>query len=824
MEAYIKYIKYIKANNHYDSMIQKPKKFMDHEVFQILNYIDDEGYITYNNELDIFLKDLITKFTNLYDYYTNFRYEIYKYLSNYNFYAFNTRIRYNTFFEDITMRHPNDIVYEQIKKILYEIYLFGTTIYKFSDYYNYIKDQLTELPVNKLAAADRIILFEDVFDNDFTANSYKLLILGHLIKKDDIIIESPVNAYMRITLEFTRNLDFINIREIFRDIWYYKYYIPSTPMFYNSLKRPYNMLSSCFILNVEDNIESIGNFYKKLINILKFNSGIGIVLSKIRAKGRPVMKNNTVSKGIFNYIKTMIILSEQFKNYFKKRNTNINITLSIDHPDVLEFLELKLNTKAENGIPHNNLFQTISIPDEFMYRYLTKKPWYLISPEQTINGVHLYDVYGEEYSKLYNEMVNSELIEKVCVDTAEIFNKIVNTMIQTGGPFIFFKDVVNETSNFDEIINGTNLCTEILIPCNDSETACCNIMSLNLKKFAIKKKKSTVYEFDFDKFKNAVYKTVILLNNIIDNTYYSDETCRNSNKKHKPLGIGIQGLADLFDLIKANYYDNHSFYKKIIETLYHSALTQSNIMAKENPDEIVVNNYTLVFKKFLEYQTNKINKLKDLQLEKFTKYIKLDKYKPTHEDFTNLEKDINEFGLVNSLFVALMPTSFSSGIYNNSESYEPYTNNIYKKTYYEYDIIYYNKRLVDYLIKRKYYNYSNVLEALNTANGSIKKLTQIPEEEKQYMHYTTAKNLNIDDYIDFNNGIDAFVDQGISFNLSIKKNCNATILGTLIKLWLIGKKTIYYYRTNITVNPLTFDKNLKNRLEKIYSINCTSCQ
>lgn len=814
------YIKFIKSNNI--SNKNDTNSSIYDLIFDFINfYIDDEGYITFTIETNENLKKLVLEILNQIN--ISNKIYIFKALDKYIFYELNKKVKYNEFFETAAMINKSDLSFEIISKILYEIYLYGTTIYTFSKYYEYNKEEFVNINMACLVYADKKILFSNnVFNNDFTATSYKLLMLGHLKRKNGLIIESPINAYMRVTLEFTKNINYTNIGEIFDDIWLYRYYIPSTPMFYNSLKKKYNLLSSCFILDVEDNIDSIGDLFKKTLNILKFNSGIGINLSKLRSKNRPVMNNDTTSKGIFNYIKAITLISEQFKNYSKKRNANINLTLSIDHPDVMSFLDIKLSTKAENGIPHTNLFQTISIPDEFMYRYLKKMPWYLISPEQHINNKHLYDVYGQEYSDLYKQMIADDTIEKIEIDPSLIMNKLVNTMIQTGGPFLFYKDTVNETSNFDEIINATNLCTEILIPNNNNETACCNIMSLNLKKFILTYENNTQgisYEFDFAKFETCVSKIVILLNNAITNTYYSDISCYISNMKHRPMGIGIQGFADTIETMGKSYLEGKQLYHLIIERLYYSALHQSNLLAKFNPEKAKYKNYEFVYRKFIKYQANKINILKSLSLDNLTKDINLNDYEPKTAGWEELKSNISKYGLMNSLFVALMPTSLSSGIYNNSESFEPYMNLMYKKQYYEYDILCYNKTFIDRLLYTKQdITPQTVIKMLNDCECNIDELNS------NLTYFKTFKNIMVKDYINFNKGVDAFVDQGISFNLSVKNNCNTTIIKSLIQLWLYGKKTIYYYRTDIQVNPLIFDDNIKNRLEKIYSINCNTCQ
>lgn len=824
------YIQLLKDNkiDSEDNIQNKTKK----KIFLfIVNNIDEYGYINSTESVYNELTKLIIFIAN--NYYLDICDYIKEIFNTHIFKSFkpNESILYNIFFEklaiDTSALEISNIYYNIISKIIFEIYLIGTTLNDLNNYYKY-NNKLIGINPQRIKVLNDIIQKYDYFQNKFSANSYKLLIQGHLMYNLDkygnkIIIENLFTVFSRIVLEFVKNeISNEKMAEYFDDLWNC-YYAPSTPMFYNALKSRYNMLTSCFIINVEDNIDSIGKFYKKIINILKFNSGIGVILSKIRAVDRPVMDYDTKSNGIFNYIDIITLFSEQFKNYYKKRNTSINITLSIDHPDILNFLNLKLNTHSKNGIPYNNIFQTVSIPDEFIYRYLNKKNWYLISPEQHINGVHLYDVYGEQYSELYNKMINSENIDKIEIDPSIIFNKITNIMIQTGGPFLFFKDVINETCNFKDIINGTNLCTEILIPSNDEETACCNIISLNLKEFV---KNNT---FNFNLLISKIHNIVEVLNIVIDNTFYSDPSCKTSNFKHRPIAIGIQGLANLLEILDIPYIQGKELYRKIIECMYFESLRKSNELAKLYPEKVVIKEYEYSYEKYFKYQQRKKNNLIKNGLGKLSHEINLDEYKPSYiseSELIDLKKNINEFGLINSLFIGLMPTSLSSGIYNNSESFEPFQFNIYKKTYASYDILTYNEYLVKDLINLKYFNHLDVLSALQVVNGDINELNNIPQEIRKNLikKHTTLNNIKTSDYINFHSYIDQFVDQGISFNLSINNNEHKIILKSLIDLWLNGKKTIYYYRTQLNIDPLVFNSNINTYINKKFSISCNSCQ
>lgn len=745
---------------------------------------------------------------------------------------------FKTFFENLIENLSSLIItnlyYQEIAKYVYIIYNHGTTVSSFETYmfmnpYLEYKNKFNLNLMNEIVAQTN----QDYYQYDhLTVNSFRLFSLGHLFSTkiethEKIIVENFPCMIARLTLELTKNQNVSEdeLKKIYYDI-YHGYIIPSTPMFYNSLKKEKNLLSSCFLINVEDDIKSIGHLFANLINILKYNSGVGLMFNKIRAKGRPVMDFTTESNGIFNYLNSISFLSNQFKNNTRQRSSNININLGLDHPDVVEFLTLKVNN-IRKDLNLNNIFQTVSVPDEFIYRFLTGQDWYFISPEQTLDGKHLYDVFGEEYSELYNKMILDDSIIKTSIKSNVMMSHIVNSLVKTGGPFLFFRDVINESSNQKNIgvIQGTNLCTEILEYTDDEEIACCNIMSINLKKL-VKENQSSEKEFDFEKLREITAKIVYLLNNTIDSTLYSHQRCNISNLKRRPMGIGIQGLSNLFYELRISYLDGEKLYKDIIENIYYVAIQESVNLANknihnldefkkinlENPTPLV--NGEFHFELFKKYQTEKKLKLANLNTSQdYSSYVDLLNCEPgyfSQEEWDHLKTQVQTSGVINTLFVALMPTSLSSVINNNVESFEPVTYNIQRRLMSQCDIIEYNQYLVDDLLSRKYYDPTNVLSSLISVNGDITKL-DMPDKDKNELSklYQTIYEINPKDYIKFHGKVNPFIDQGKSFNIYVPKNNPQMITVSILHNWFSGTKTTYYYRAQTEAEPLAF-KDLAN--------------
>lgn len=732
------------------------------------------------------------------------------------------------FFESFATRFSglvlNNIDYEIVAKNIYKIYFFTISPLTFEESFTYIENGKCE-EMDKLKILSEYILNSDETFNDyeFNSTSYKLMSLGHLCKfslendNTNLIFECPEYAFARISLELTKKSAIENTIKTFIDIKK-QFYIPSTPMYYYALKET-NLLSSCFLLETEDNLESIGNLFKRLMCIQKYTSGTGVNLSKIRAKGRPVSKGITNSKGVDSYIYIIAQLTNNFKNIKTNRSASVNVCLSIEHPDVISFLQLKKSTHIKENSHMEHIFMTLSIPDEFMYRLLNNQPWYLISPEQKLDGKRLCEVYGNEYSELYEKMINDVSIEKVKISSLELFTNICNSMIETGGPFLFFRDSVNYTTNHKHygIVQGTNLCTEILEYYDENETACCNLMSLNLKKY-VKDDKT----FDFNLFEEKIFNVVDLLNNSIDNSFYSDETCKISNKKTRPLGIGIQGYVNMLFKMNIPYSESKEIYKKITEAKYYYCLKASNILAKKKKYQLFdiekkspLMNGVFHFEMFNEYQKNKKDKLrknKNIILSNRIEIIN------TELDWETLRFDISEDGICNSLFLALMPTSLSSGIYNNYESFEVPAYNINKREFSKFDIVTYNEYLVKFLLDNKYYTKNNVLYELVKVDGDFMKLENVPilirEENKKL--FQTIYDISSQNYIEVISSNNMYIDQGKSTNIYVKHNEKPQLAKLLVDYWCRGGKTTYYFKSQITSNGKTVNDFQQD--------NCFSCQ
>lgn len=818
MSTFKNYMTLLKKKNNFDF-----KNDLKTKITFFLRHYNDDGFITIDENIKNEFFDIIRLFVNERGYDKDIlklltSVDVLKIFSNgeslfiqkfYERFAFNT--------STIVVKN---ILFETLSKISYFIYFFSVSLLSFEDYFNFNNVLLCEDKERIKILSDYILYEDDVFyDSDnITSTSFKLLSLGHLFKKDfinhkDFILEIKEFAYARISLEITKNLSNSFLIEVYKDIKK-GYYNPSTPMFFHSLTK-YNLLSSCFLLNVKDDTDSIGDLLKKITKIQKFNSGIGINFSEIRSKGRPVLDGMTVSNGIDPFISILGTMSAHFRNDKRQRSANINACISIDHPDVFDLINIKMSNVKKEDKNLKNIFTTISIPDEFMYRFFKKEDWYLISPEQHIDNIHLYDVYGEEYSKLYKKMIESPKIEKKKINTTELLSGIINSFNQTGGPFLFFKDCVNHTSNHKHhgVIQGTNLCTEIMEYYDDEETACCNLFSFNLKKFINEDKK-----FDFKLFEEKINKVVCVLNNTIDVGIYSHSSCKKANLDKRPLGIGIQGLANMFNKMDIPFIEGLDIYKQLSEALYYFALKASNNLAKQNTfkkydteNKSSLKQGKFCFDLFKDYQMNKKRILKTIpKIGIVANKICEKGFETTFEknneygiNWEQLKKDIQEYGVVNSLFIAYMPTSLSSGINNNVESFEPYTYNILKRDFSLYSIICYNEYLVEYLLKNKYYTSENVINELMKVEGDFMKLDNVPtEEKKKYeLQYQTVYNMKSKDYVKFISCNNHLVDQGKSTNIYVVDNDNNNILKTIIDLWLLGAKTTYYYRPEIKINP-----------------------
>lgn len=722
-----------------------------------------------------------------------------------------SRMSIKSFFEtsifNISNRITEDIEYEKISEILFKIYLYATTLNTFEDYVKFNKEINVDNIEDIRKLSDFISENVDPFLNEFNTTSFKLLILGHLCKGnvldiENVLFERIEYSFARTALELTKG-DRSDVISVFLDM-YETFYAPSTTMFYNSLHQN-NLLSSCFLIGSEKGHSSIGSLLEKISVIQSFSAGIGVNMTNISSEKSTTKLVEILAKiGDFSY------------DNKRQRSSNMNLTFSIDSDNILEVIDLKAANERKEDSKFNNIFISVSIPDEFMIRLIKRQDWFVMSSDIKYDGKYLSEIYGDEYSKQYNKMINDPSVKKTKMSAVEIVSKIINVMLQSGSPFLFFKDTVNNLSNQKNlgIIPTSNLCTEILEVSNEVDTPCCNLTSFNLKKFVKN------HEFDWKTFGEKIERVVKLQNNVIEHGLYLHETCKHVNLRTRPMGLGIQGLANAINKLGMVYIKSHEFYKQISEVMYYHSLKASMELVRDGLlpcYEGFVNSPLseglFSFDLFKKYQNKKIG-----TLEKMSNYIYTgcDPSFYSMDLWNQLRADIQKYGVANSLFLAFMPTSLSSGIYNNVESFEPYTYNIQKRSFSMYDIIVYNEYLVDFCLTNKYYTKKNIIPSLIEAHGCFDKLERIPMEirEKYRPLFETVYDFKHGEYSRFVSSNNHIVDQGKSTNLYVKENSNIQILKTIIDIWLYGSKTTYYFRPETKVDPLTLS-DFKNT--------CTAC-
>lgn len=819
----------------------KQRKTKDDKILKsieclINEYLNDDGTITDNESFVHFLRNVVCNCI-LWSEFEN--YDDCLELITCKPHIFNTPLTEKTYMLDYfvsTSLRIRDMIttslhFETIAEMLFKIGLYGLTLSDLELHFTFFKDSYRNIDTEQVKKINIIAKqFHPIKNREFSVLSYKIFELGHLDSKTinlenneikKIIIENPSIMFARVALEVCEDMN--NVGYVYENL-YRCNFSTATPMFYNSLKK-YNMMTSCFLISSEDSITSFANLFKKNCNVQKYNAGVGLMFNNFRSRGSKVMDGITLSNGIKPYIKIVSILATSFKNSMRNRSSSVNINVDITTPDLENFLELKFNKNRKMDDCLDYVFQTVSIPDEFMYRLISNKPWYYISSSENINGKHLYDVVGNEYCELYNKMVADPKIIKTAVSPFQVLCKIVQAHLHTGGPFLFFRDIVNETSNQKNIgiIKGTNLCTEIFEYSDEFETACCNLSSLNLKKCVISKDGEKY--FDYNILSTHVKTLVQILNKTIDNAFYPDESCKTSNMKHRPIGIGIQGLQEVCFELEIPYDKAEFLFREIAEVIYYSALEESNNLVKtevyENYDKDKTSpllNGKFSFDLFKEYNNNRIKKLESLLSENednplvkdSLKTVKNLNFEPTFykkEDWDRLKRSIMKYGLANSLLIAYMPTSLSSGIYGNTESFEMQTHNIIKREFSKFNYICYNKYLVKYLIDNKFYNENNVISALIKCNNNID-LLEIPSRNKSYIkkHFKTIHNIKPEDYNKLTSSMNHFIDQGKSRNIygqsdldehktpDEQKHVFSALIKNLINIWLYGNKSTYYFR------------------------------
>jgi ribonucleoside-diphosphate reductase alpha subunit len=556
-----------------------------------------------------------------------------------------------------------------------------------------------------------------------------------------------------------------------------KYFIHATPTLYNSGTNN-NQLASCFLLGMNDSVDGIFKCIKDIALISKGAGGIGLHMHKIRSKNSYIRSTNGTSNGIIPLCK---VLNEtaRYINQGGKRPGSIAVYLEPHYPEIMEFLNIRKNTGAESERARD-LFTAMWVSDLFMKRVHSNSDWSLFDPDEC---PRLEDTYGEEFEELYAQYEKDGKARNV-IPARKVWNAILSSQIETGTPYILYKDNINKKSNQKNvgIIRSSNLCAEIVEYSDANEYSVCTLASVSLSTFV--KEENEIKSFDFDKLIEVMDIMVKNLNMVIDNNYYPVEETRISNLKHRPIGIGIQGLADVFAKMKMPFDSPEAatLNRQIFETMYFGAMKSSHQLAKKDG----------------AYSTFRNSPISEgiFQFDLWNE-------KPTmNYDWDKLKEDVKKDGVRNSLLIALMPTASTSQILGNNECFEPFTSNIYTRRTIAGDFVIINKYLVEDLLKIGLWN-KEIKDMIIANNGSVQNIDSIPQDIKNL--YKTVWEIKQKALIDLSIGRGPFVCQTQSMNLFFEEPTTEQLTSAFFYSWKKGLKTgCYYIRTRPKVQAQQF--------------------
>ena len=590
--------------------------------------------------------------------------------------------------------------------------------------------------------------------------------------------ETPQYMYMRVALGI-HGQDIARVKETY-DLMSQHYFTHATPTLFNAgSRRP--QMSSCFLIAMkDDSIEGIYDTMKECAQISKWSGGIGMHIHNVRSKGSKIRGTNGESDGIIPMLR-VFNNTARYVNQGGRRKGSIAVYLEPWHADIMEFLELRLNQGDEES-RCRDLFTALWIPDLFMEKVEANEDWHLMCPDESPG---LSDVYGEEFNELYRTYVAQGAFRKV-VRARDVWNAMIKSQVETGTPYMLYKDACNSKSNQKNLgtIKSSNLCCEIIEHTDKDETAVCNLASISLPEFVTETPWNNEIEsgvtLDLDCVKLAEVTRVITrnLNRVIDKNFYPTESARRSNMRHRPIAIGVQGLADVFMMLGMSFDspDAHQLNKDIFSTIYYAALEESCLLAKEEGP----------------YESFKGSPASEGKLQ-------FDMWGITDHRFDNLKHKIDKWGLRNSLLLAPMPTASTAQILGNNEAFEPYTTNLYLRRTLAGEFVMINKHLVRDLQKIDKWN-KETKDLIIKAGGSVQSL-DIPDQLKDI--YRTVWEISQKSIIDMAADRGPFIDQSQSMNLFVESPTVAKLSSMHIYGWKKGLKTgMYYLRTRAKAKPV----------------------
>ena len=662
------------------------------------------------------------------------------------------------------------------------------------DLYNYVnprtakKAPLLSDEVYKVINENRDLLDSTIiYNRDFGYDyfGFKTLERSYLLKLDGEIAERPQHMLMRVSLGIHLN-DLDSAIETY-ELMSKKFFTHATPTLFNS-GTPKPQMSSCFLLTMkDDSIDGIYDTLKQTAKISQSAGGIGLSIHTIRSTGSYIAGTNGTSNGIVPMLQVFNDTARYVDQGGGKRKGSFAIYVEPWHSDIFDFLDLKKNHGKEE-MRARDLFYAMWIPDLFMKRVEQDGQWTLMCPNECPG---LCDVHSEAFDKLYLDYEKKGKGRK-SIKARELWEKILEAQIETGNPYMLYKDAANAKSNQQNLgtIRSSNLCTEILEYTSPDEIAVCNLASIALPMFVKDGK------FDHKELHRITKRVTKNLNRVIDRNYYPVIEAQNSNFRHRPIGLGVQGLADTFIKLRLPFTCDEAkkLNQDIFETIYHAAVTASMEEAQNDGP----------------YETYEGSPISEGKFQHNLWGVD-EKTLSGLWDWDKLRKDVLKNGVRNSLLVAPMPTASTSQILGNNECFEPYTSNIYTRRVLSGEFIIVNKHLLEDLVELGLWN-EGLKQEIMRANGSIQNIDGIPEDIKEL--YRTVWELSMKDIIDMSKHRGYFIDQSQSLNLFVEGATMAKLTSMHFYAWKSGLKTgMYYLRTKSAVDAIKFTLDNKTKEE-----------
>ena len=648
-----------------------------------------------------------------------------------------------------------------------------------------IADDVYDVIMNNSEKLDSTIIYNRDFNYDYFG--FKTLERSYLLKINGKIAERPQHMLMRVSVGI--HLNDIDAAIETYELMSKKYFTHATPTLFNA-GTPKPQMSSCFLLTMrDDSIDGIYDTLKQTAKISQSAGGIGLSIHNVRATGSYIRGTNGTSNGIVPMLRVFNDTARYVDQGGGKRKGSFAVYVEPWHADIMEFLDLKKNHGKEE-MRARDLFYALWIPDLFMKRVEADAHWTLMCANECPG---LYDTHSEEFEKLYLSYENDKKGRKT-IRARELWEKIIDSQIETGTPYMLYKDAANRKSNQKNLgtIRSSNLCTEIIEYTSADEVAVCNLASISLPMFVENG------SFNHNLLYEVTQKITRNLNRVIDRNYYPVKEAENSNLRHRPVGLGVQGLADAFILLRMPFTSDEAkkLNQEIFETIYFAALTSSLELAKQEG----------------AYSTFKGSPLSNGEFQ-YNLWGLKDEDLSGRWNWASLRTEIMQHGVRNSLLMAPMPTASTSQILGNNEAFEPYTSNIYTRRVLSGEFIVVNKHLLQDLVAKGLWN-ENLKQEIMRNNGSIQNINQIPEDLKEL--YKTVWEMSMKDIIDMSRHRGYFIDQSQSLNLFMEGATLAKLTSMHFYAWKSGLKTgMYYLRTKSAVDAIKFTLNNDKKEENI---------